>query len=490
MPNNYDLAIINAKIIDGTGNPAINGNVYINNDSIAFIGELNHEKIIIKQIIDAKEQILSPGFIDLHSHGNPLKTPEFENFLAMGVTTISLGQDGSSPNEMDLGSYIEKVDQKNLGPNIVQFIGHGTIRNLSGIGIKKNSSKKEFDKMISILDQNLKYCFGMSTGLEYTPGLFAGEDELIELAKIIGNNNRIIMSHMRNEDDDELFNSIIELAKQGEYSRVHISHLKSVYGQGEERAFEILDLIKDLQNKGIPITADIYPYIASYTGIAIVFPDWSKSNEQFELAKKTRKEELETYIKNKVNYRNGPEATLFGTAPYTGKTLAQVAKKLNKPFEKFLVDDLGPQGTSAAYFVMNKDLQYTLLEDPVIGIGSDGSLTGSHPRGHGTFAKVIEEFVVKNKLISLEEAIRKMTSYPAEILNLNNRGVIKIGNKADLIIFDPLKVKAKADYADPHQLAQGIEIVIINGKVARNNGKLSLDLSGRVLIPKKNKPKF
>jgi N-acyl-D-aspartate/D-glutamate deacylase len=480
----YDLVITNGNIIDGTGKISFSSNLYIRDDSIAHIGNLTSKNIIVKDTLDADGMVVSPGFIDLHAHGNPIETPEFENFLAMGVTTITLGQDGSSPEVTNINDYFGKINLDKMGPNLIQFIGHGTLRNLSGIGIKNDPSEKEMESMINLLEQNLKFCFGLSFGLEYAPGIYAKTDELNNLAIVVGKNSRMIMSHMRNEDDDAIIKSIEELAKQGKYARVHISHLKSVYGKGQARAIEILDTIKLLRNKGIPLTADIYPYIASYTGISIVFPDWSKTKSQFNKVKKYRRKELESFIKKKVNLRNGPEATLFGTDPYKGKTLAQVAKDHNKPFETFLIEDLGPQGASAAYFVMDKELQNTLLTDPVLSICSDGSLTGSHPRGHGTFAKIIEDFVVNEKSLALEEAIRKMTSYPATILNLQDRGILKPRFKADIIIFDPNKVKAIADYSSPHQLAKGFEFVIVNGKIIKRNGKLSPNLSGKILIPK------
>ncbi|MBJ2175734.1 amidohydrolase family protein [Aureibaculum sp. A20] len=477
------IAIINGKIIDGTGKQAYNANIYINADSIVYIGNLTNSELKIGQTIDAKGKNVSPGFIDLHAHGNPLSTPDFENFLAMGVTTITLGQDGSSANVRDLKPYLDKVNQQNLGVNIVEFVGHGTLRNLAGIGVKSKITEAELEKLKEILKEQLQYTFGLSSGLEYAPGLYAEESELIALAEIVGNENKMIMSHMRNEDDDAVIESIKELSRQGSNARVHISHLKSVYGKGTARANEILDTIKKIRKSGIQLTADMYPYMASYTGIAIVFPDWSKTPQQFEIAKKTRRKELEEFIRNKVNLRNGPEATLLGSAPYTGKTLAEAAASKNKPFEQFLIDDLGPQGSSGAYFVMNKELQEAFLKDPIIGICSDGSKTGHHPRGHGTFAKTIETYVVKDSILSLEEAVRKMTSYAAEILQLEKRGTLAIGNKADILIFDSKNIKAQADYVNPHQLAKGFEKVLVNGKLVRNNEKLMSELSGEVLFP-------
>jgi len=481
--SSVDIAIINGKILDGTGEKAYNSSIYINGDSIVYIGNIQNPNLKIGKTIDAKGKFVSPGFIDLHAHGNPLKTPDFENFLAMGVTSIVLGQDGSSANVKDLKAYLNSVSQQNLGVNIMEFVGHGTLRNLADIGVKSKISATELESLKSILKEQLTYSFGLSTGLEYAPGLYAEESELMALAKIVGEQDKIIMSHMRNEDDDELIKSINELAKQGKHARVHIAHLKSVYGKGAQRALAILDSIKEIRKSGVALTADVYPYMASYTGISIVFPDWSKTAKQFAIAKRDRKKELETFIRNKVNLRNGPEATLLGTVPYTGKTLAEAAASKNKPFEKFVVEDLGPQGSSAAYFVMNKELQETLIQDDLVGICSDGSKTGFHPRGHGTFAKVIENYVVQDSLLSLEKAVQKMTSYAADILQLKDRGVLQVGKKADILIFDPKNVKATATYVNPHQLAQGFDMVLVNGKVARENQQLKTVLSGKVLLP-------
>lgn len=481
--DSVDVAIINGKIIDGTGSGAYNANVYIKSDSIFYIGNLDKADLKIAQVIDAKGKYVTPGFIDLHAHGNPLRKPEFENCLAMGVTTVVLGQDGSSPETRNIKEYIDKVNHQKSGVNIIEFVGHGTLRDLAGIGTRRKITSAELEDMKNILRNELKYTFGLSTGLEYAPGLYAEKSELLELAKVVGEQNKMIMSHMRNEDDDAVIGSIRELSAQGKYTRVHISHLKSVYGKGAKRAKEILDTIQQIRNSGVDLTADAYPYTASYTGISILFPDWSKTSEQFEIAKRDRRTELENFIRNKVISRNGPEATLLGTAPYTGKTLKEAADAKNKLFEKFLIEDVGPQGASAAYFVMDKDLQQTIIKDPLVGICSDGSATSFHPRGHGTFAKIIQDYVVKDSLLSLTDAIRKMTSYAAEILQLKNRGILKNGFKADILVFDPKNVKANADYIHPHLLAKGFEQVLVNGKLARENEKPAGERHGKVLLP-------
>jgi N-acyl-D-aspartate/D-glutamate deacylase len=319
--------------------------------------------------------------------------------------------------------------------------------------------------------------------LEYNPGLHAKPDELNQLARIVGNHDRLIMSHMRNEDDDQLEASISELLDQGQFARVHISHLKAVYGSGAERANEILGILRDARNLGVKITADIYPYNASYTGIGIIFPNWAKTEKQFEFAKLNRRDELATYLKNRVNRRNGPEATLLGTEPFVGITLAELAHKREASFEDVLIDEIGPNGASGAYFVMNDELQSQLLTDSYIGICSDGSSNGFHPRGHGTFAKIIERYVLQEKILTLEEAIRKMTSFAASVLAITDRGMLKIGQKADILVFEPKNIKALATYPNPFQLAQGFDIVLVNGEIARKYNHLTGKLSGQVLIP-------
>jgi len=482
-----DLLISNGKILDGSGSDAFIGDIVIVGDEIVYIGDTNFSneayKNRIKLHIEAEERIVSPGFIDLHSHGDPLKTPAFENFLAMGITTITLGQDGDSPPVPILRNWLNEIDEKGISVNLAMFVGHGTLRDLSGISVEPDPSEEDLNRMLAILDSTLEYTFGLSTGLEYTPGLNANEAELTALAKVVGKHQRLIMSHIRNEDDDQIVASIEELIKQGKHAKVHVSHIKSVYGKGADGAKEILKLLQNARQNGVNISADLYPYNASYTGISIVFPLWAKTQKQFDLAKTERRSELEEFLRNKVTRRNGPEATLLGTGPYTGKTLGDLAREYEMPFEQVLIDIIGPKGASGAYFVMNDELQTQLLLDPTISFSSDGRIEGFHPRGHGAFAKLIEEYVTNRKIISLPELLRKMTSQSAQILGIDNRGLLKEGNKADIIIFDPEQVKALATYPKPHQLAEGFDIVIVNGKIARRNGKADDTFYGKVLQP-------
>lgn len=482
-----DILIEDGSVLDGLGRPAVKSDVVIVGDRIVFVGDTQFSDSDMAQRvrlrIDAAGRTVAPGFIDLHAHGDPLETPAFENFLAMGVTTITLGQDGSSPEIHPLSDWLQEVSRGGAGPNIAMLVGHGTLRTLAGIGRDRNPAPETVQRMLALLDETLRYTFGLSTGLEYNPGLNAGRAELLALAQVVGRHGRVIMSHLRSEDDDRLEASIAELLEQGEYARVHVSHLKSVYGRGEERAAELLAILGNARQGGIDITADVYPYTASYTGIGILFPVWAKTSEQFGIAKRERRAELEDWLRRRVERRNGPEATLLGTGPWTGKTLAEVAFRQESDFVDVLIDDIGPHGASAAYFVMDAALQSQILADPHVGICSDGSPDGFHPRGHGSFAKVIETYVIGEGVLSLEEAVRKMTSFPAGVLGIEDRGVLAPGMLADVVIFDPAKVRAVATYESPHQLAEGFDTVIVNGRVAFEHGNASGALPGRVLRP-------
>lgn len=474
------ILIKNGLIVDGSGAPPYEGSILIQDGLIAEIYK-GSESIQAQQVIDVNGQVISPGFIDMHAHGDPLATPDFHNFLAMGVTTIALGMDGSSPSAKDLSQWIKDVKEVRPGVNILPFIGHGTLRRESGIGSSKEVDDDDLIELKALIDQVMETgCWGLSMGLEYLPGYYAGAKELKTLAESIGKHQGLITAHIRNEDDAAIEASLNEMMQLASDCRVNISHFKVVYGKGKERAREILEMF-NTQNTEYPITADFYPYSASYTGIGIVFPEWAKNPKEYATIKMERGEELLDFLKNKIQQRNGPEATLFGTGPYKGKTLQDLVIEYNRPYEIILRDIIGPYGASAAYFVMDDELQETLMLDDRVAIGSDGSPTMHHPRGYGTFAKVIEEYVVEKQLLSLEQAIYKMTGLPAQIIGLKDRGFIKRGMIADLTIFQPEEVRNNASFTVPHQLATGINYIFLNGIMVKKEVEF-FHRNGQILL--------
>ena len=481
MPAQAEILITGGMIYHK--NQLIENDILISGEKISWVGPVDTSKVRIEKVINAQGMLVTPGFIDAHAHGNPLNTPEFENFLNMGVTTIVLGQDGFSQDQGEFQNWADRVDSIKPAVNIVPFVGHSSLRAQSKIGFDENPSFSDLQRMDSLLSNAMEAgYFGLSTGLEYLPGGKAKANELELLAKTVGRYDGLMMSHVRNEDDDQIEKSFAELFNLAKFCRVHVAHIKVVYGKGTDRAEAILDYINDYRAKSaFEITSDFYPYNASYTGIGILFPSWAKPPNDYQSVLNSRGGELLEYLRNRVTKRNGPQATLMGTQPYSGLTLEAIAIREKKPFEELLAYDIGPSGASAAYFIMDSALQNRLVQDEYVMIGSDGSPTMRHPRGYGSFAKVIQEYVLKENLFSMEEALRKMTALPANTLRLEDRGAIAVGSFADLVVFDPKNIRANATFDQPHKLSSGFEYVLVNGEVVISKGKNTSNRPGRTL---------
>ncbi|GAB5524993.1 MAG: amidohydrolase family protein [Roseivirga sp.] len=483
--DSFDIAIMNGSIVDGSGAEPFDSDLLIRDGKIVFMGEVDPDRIEAGRVIDAQGKVVSPGFIDVHAHGNPLSEFSFKSFLASGTTTILLGQDGYHPSvgddQFNIVPWMEAAEKSDLELNIALFAGHGSLRRQAQIANESLPSEDQMNTMLTALRAALEAgCFGMSTGLEYVPGMYAQKPELEALAKVLGEYEATMASHMRNEDDDAIETSINELLSLGSYCRVHASHLKVVYGKGAARGEEILAMIDSARQKGMRVSADVYPYIASYTGIGILFPKWTKTQSQFEQALKTRKKELETYLYDRVVKRNGPEATLFGSGKYAGKTLAEAAGEEGKTYVELLLS-IGPQGASGAYFIMDRELQDTFINHAEVMIASDGSPTMLHPRGHGTMARIIEQYVIKEKSLTLATAIHKMSGLPAATMGITDRGLLQPGLAADILVFNPEAIKEMATFSDPYQLSEGFDQVIVNGTLAWDKQKLVSDRSGQLL---------
>lgn len=485
----YDLWIKGGLVHDGTGAAPILADVLVRGDRIVRVGRV--EGIDAGQVIDAAGKIVAPGFIDTHSHGDPRENESFANFALQGVTSVLLGQDGSTPGSsgdsesgetLTLPEWMDKVETVGLQTNVMTLVGHGTLRMQAGVGVSAVPTAQQTEVMHFILRRGLQTgAFGMSSGLEYVPGRFADIGELVALAAIVGNADGVVMSHMRSEDADKIVAAIEEVIAQGEQARVHVSHLKIVFPASANEGDRVIEMLDAARARGVAITADAYPYLAGFGDMSLLYPPWAKTREQWDIALATDRPKLEEYLRHRIERRGGADAILLAEAPYTGKTLEQVASELEMPVVDTVIDVMGFGGPSAAHFNMRKDVQDRLIAWEHAAISTDGGPWLHHPRSWGTYPKVLGEYVRERKLMRMEDAIRKMTGLPASIVGLTERGRIEEGTYADIVIFSPDTVRSAATWQEPAQGPIGIDYVFVNGCMQVEGGRMTSNDCGRLL---------
>jgi N-acyl-D-amino-acid deacylase len=496
VPERFDVLITNARIIDGTGNPWFWGSVAIRDGKIAGVGRVSGTA---DQTIDAKGQIVAPGFIDVHAHTEDIfGNPTAENFVRMGVTSLVTGNCGGSVT--DVGKFLGQFSEKPLAVNLATLIAHGSVRR-DVVGLDDRApTAEEQAKMNAIVDKGMKDgAVGLSTGLIYVPGTFAKTEEVVELAKVASHYGGTYASHIRNEGN-EVVEAIKEAINIGEQAKmpVEISHFKiasrALWGQTPTT----IGLVEDARRRGLQVTVDQYAYTASSTSLDARMPSWAIAGgreagkkrladpatkakivkEMKEWLKKAKFKDLDfAYV---ASYRANPA--------FNGKNIAQITqevrgkKKLDDQLEQ-VFDMYRAGGAQMVYRQMDEPDVQAIMKQPFTMIASDSGVRnfGSgmpHPRGYGNNARVLGRYVRDLKIISLEDAVRKMTSLPAQTFNLRDRGQIREGFAADIVIFDEKTVGDKATYENPHQYAEGFSHVIVNGKEVFDGTKLTGSMPG------------
>ena len=493
----YDVVLSGGTIYDGSGDAPFIADIGITDGVIQAIGRINPGK---SKVIDATGLYISPGFIDMHTHCDwGLIKPgmsDAQNYLKQGVTTVVTGNCGSGTYRVS--EYFNHLDSIGIGPNVVHLIGHGTVRSTVMGQENRAPAADEMEKMKELLAGGMQEgAAGFSTGLFYAPGSYAETSEIIELGKEVKTFQGIYASHIRDEGKftTGLLASIEEAISIGEAAGipVQISHLKALGKPVWGLSDEVTAMIEKARDRGVDVWADQYPYTASNTGFsAAVLPRWVQAGGETE--SRLRDPDLLPRIREEmarnIENRGGPESLLIisysGDSTFNGKNLAEISKLVGKPVVETAIHLLLNGGSGVISFNMNESDVLHFMQKDYVMTSSDGHVHQlgdgmPHPRNFGAFPRKIRKYVLEDEIITMEHAIRAATSLPANMLGLADRGMIKKGFAADLVIFDPQTIRDKATFTDPHHYSEGIEFLFVNGEPVIENGNYNGALAGKPL---------
>ncbi|MBN2254533.1 MAG: D-aminoacylase [Deltaproteobacteria bacterium] len=520
----YDLLITGGMIFDGSGNPGVSGDVAVKRDMIAQIGHCI-DKTPAKRVIDASGCAVAPGFIDPHSHTDfeLLVNPRAESKIRQGITTEIGGNCGFSlfPPSNPQRNYLQKkydvtVDWNNITEffdilmrqgialNYGSLIGHSDLRGAVMGAADRPPTQEELKKMKVILEGHLESgAFGLSSGLIYTPGSFANTNELIELCRVVAIHNGVYSTHMRDEGDNILdaFEEAVTIAKESKVS-LQISHLKIAYPRNWPKVHAILSRISEVEKENVKILADRYPYVATSTLLSVFLPPWVKQGTTEEYLRRLQDPSIRRQVCDHI--RNQEEKIVSWdkirissvltehNKHFLGKSVLAIARELQKDPGDTIMDLIVGEEDQVEMinFSLNEDTFRQIILHPLVVIGSDGwalSPYGKlaegkpHPRSYGTFPRMLGRYVREEKIMTLGRAIQKMTSITAKKFGLTWRGWLREGFFADIVIFDPDRVTDRATWEEPHQYPEGINYVIVNGRVVIDQGRHTGLLPGRVL---------
>jgi N-acyl-D-amino-acid deacylase len=530
-PRPFDILITNARIVDGSGAAATAGSVGVRDGKIADVGTASGAAT---RTIDAGGKVLAPGFIDPHSHSDYalLVDGNAESKIRQGVTTEVIGESGSvaprargsdqdarstgiAPDWTDFAGYFAAVERAKASVNLLSYVGLGQVREVVMDNAQRAPTADELRKMTALVDEAIKQgAYGVSTGLIYPPNAYAKVDELIALSKPAAAAGGLYASHLR-YDGDKLREGIEEAIAIGEGARipVHVFHLKVTGRSNFGRMKEVIAIVEAAQKRGLEISADQYPYVASSTSLAQTMPPWVQEGGRSSMIERLKDRDMRAKIRKEMEdprptwenrYRSagtwhniqlagisGRGGAASASKKYEGMRVDDAAKQAGKdPFD-FVFDLLAEGGgVSCVYFIIDENDLKLAMQQPWVSIGSDGSALATsgplrtgvpHPRNFGTFPRVLGKYVREEHAITLEQAVHKMTGLTARQMHFTDRGLIKPGLAADLVIFDPATVADRATFTDPFQYPVGIETVIVNGRVVLDNGKHTGEHPGIVI---------
>jgi N-acyl-D-amino-acid deacylase len=475
------IAIVGATLIDGSGRaPIVDSVVVLKDDTIVAAGKRGQIQIPpAARWIDGAGLVIAPGFIDAHNHSDRgFKTdPSATSQVSQGITTVVVGQDGASP--FPVGEFLQDLDKNPLALNVLTFVGHATVRSrVMGDDTNRLATPDEIEKMRQLVDQAMREgAMGVSTGLEYETGKPASTEEVVTLAKAAGAQGGIYISHIRDEADKsfEAFAEAIQIGREA-HIPVQISHIKlgtlKVWGKSKQ----VVDLINKARSRGQDVTADCYPYDAWSSTIRVLIPS-GRHDDPIDVARGLADVGGPANI-TIVSCRAHPD--------YEFKTMAEISKqeKLNavELYMKIVRD--GGAGV-VCHSMKDADIQM-FYRQPWVMVSSDGGIGSRHPRGAGTYPRVLGRYVRELRWLSLPEAIRKMTSFPAARFKLHDRGLVRAGYKADLVLFDSSRVIDRATFKDPELVAEGVKLVFVNGVEVWSEGKATGERPGQALRLRKS----
>lgn len=497
---NFDVLIKNGWVVDGTGQPRIKIDIGVRNGKIAAMGGLSSAAATL--VVDATGKIVCPGFIDVHTHieGSIQNNPSAANFLFDGVTSLITGNCGNSAK--DLSAFFQELEKMGIGANVGALAGHNTIRSEVMGAVNRAPTSKELEKMQALMSKAMQDgALGLSTGLIYIPGTFAKTDEIVALAKIAAQHKGIYASHIRHEDH-RVFEAVEEAITIGKEAKipVEISHLKVAGKASWGKSEALLSKLYEYRSAGIDVMVDQYPYTASSTTLSTQVPDWALGGDSLKIRLKDAKmKALIVAEMKKMLAETGAENYSFAViancpwdSTLNGKSIPQVTQKQKATYT--LDDEIetilqmcarGPRVQMVFHKMGEEDVK-RIMQFPYCMIASDAGVASFgrsmlHPRAYGTNARVLGTYVREQKIMALEEAIRKMTVLPATRFNLTGRGQLRPGNAADILIFDPNKVSAPSTYDQPHAYSTGMEYVFVNGIGVIELGKLTGKKPGSIL---------